>query len=518
MRRWLESVPLHPFLLAAYPALALLANNLGQVRPGIATRALVVSLVVAGAALLALRWALGEWRRPAMLVSGGLLLFYSYGHVYNALRLVGFMGTTLGRHRFLLPVWAALAVGGSWWIVRRADAPSWLTAMLNLGVAVAVLLPLSQILLNGAGSTFASGEGRAGELAVEDLRQPEPGPPPDIYLIILDAYGREDTLREQFDFDNRPFLDALEGIGFEVVDCSQSNYSQTELSLAATLNMQYLSELVDERVAGDAGRAQLWPLIRHSEVRQSLEELGYQTVAFETGYYWTEWEDADVYLAPDRGVFEGMSAFEGTLLRSTAAWALIDALPVLPAFLNRDLDRSADAHRERLLYVLDQLETVSEIPGPKFVFAHIVSPHRPFVFDAEGKPVDDDYTWTQSNLGLEAYREGYRQQLAYLNRRMEQILRAIVEEAAGQVVIIVQGDHGPEEGSSQDRMQILNAQFLPGSTEPGLYPTISAVNTFRLVLGAIFDVRVPLLEDTSHFSIYSAPFNYSQIASECQTS
>ncbi|HLF37990.1 MAG TPA: hypothetical protein VI520_08660 [Anaerolineales bacterium] len=516
MRRWPERSPLHPFLLATYPVLALLASNLGQVRPGIANRALIVSILLGGMTVLGFRALLRDWPRAALLASWGLLLFYSYGHVYNELRSVQVMGTVLGRHRFLLSAWALLGLGGAWLILRRPAAPEWLTAMLNFGLLLAIAIPIGKILLSGVGPVAASTKAGVNAMELTGLQAPADRPPPDIYFIILDAYARADTLRDQFDFDNGAFLDALSEMGFYVAECSQSNYAQTELSLAATLNMQYLSDLIDESIQGEAARAQLWPLIRHSAVRLLLEGLGYRTVAFETGYYWTEWEDADVYLAPQRGLFAGMSAFEGTLLRSTAAWALIDALPVLPPFLQRDLDRSTDAHRDRLLYVLDQLGRTPEIPGPKFVFAHIVSPHRPFVFDAEGNPVDDEYTWTHSNLGLDAYREGYRQQVAYLNSRMVSILRGIVEGSNGQAVIIMQGDHGPEEGSSQDRMRNLDVIHLPGGDSPTLYPSISPVNAMRIALNDALDARLPLAEDISRFSTYEAPFDYSQIASECQ--
>ncbi len=515
MRTWLERTPLHTLFIAAYPVVALLANNLGQVHPRIATRALIVSILVGGVSLLALWGLVKDWRRAGLLASWGLLLFYSYGPVYNTLRPVELMGTIIGRHRFLLPAWAILGVAGVGFILRRPRAASWLTALLNLGVLFAIVIPAGQILASAAGSSVASGQGIAGGLAFDSLQMPLDGPAPDIYYIVLDAYGRADTLLEEFDIDNRPFLDDLKAMGFFVADCSQSNYGQTELSLASTLNMQYLSELIDESVAGEAGRAQLWPLIRHSAVRQLLEELGYRTVAFETGYYWTEWEDADLYLAPNGGVFGGMSAFEGTLLRSTAAWALIDALPVLPSFLSRDLDRSIESHRERLLYVFDQLESMSEIPGPKFVFAHIVSPHRPFVFDSEGDPVEDDYTWTHSNLGLDAYREGYREQLAYLNHRMEVILRAIVDGSDGRAVIILAGDHGPEEATADQRMRNLNVFFLGGKGSEMLAPTLSPVNSFRIVLSVLFGAELTPIPDVSYFSSYDAPFDYSIVANKC---
>ena len=210
-----------------------------------------------------------------------------------------------------------------------------------------------------------------------------------------------------------------------------------------------------------------------------------------------------------------MSAFEATLLRSTAAWALIDALPELPAFLSRDLDRSADSHRNRLLYVFEQLEQLPSEPGPKFVFAHIVSPHRPFIFDSAGNPIDDDYDWAPSDIGLDQYKEGYKEQVQYLNGRLGKILDQIIEQSDISPIIVVQGDHGPEEGSSSDRMSILNALYLEGARAEDSYPTITPANTFRMLLGDRFGASLPLLADVSYFSIYDDPFEYSDVTNEC---
>ena len=68
--------------------------------------------------------------------------------------------------------------------------------------------------------------------------------------------------------------------------------------------------------------------------------------------------------------------------------------------------------------------------------------------------------------------------------------------------IIVQGDHGPRLGLTdevetsdvEDRFGILNAFYLPGDAELKLYPSISSVNTFRLILSEYFDANYPLLE------------------------
>jgi hypothetical protein len=487
----------------------MLASNLGQVRPTVGYRAMLVVLTISLTVLFILRLLLRDWAKAGLITSLGLLLFFSYGHAYNALRSVEIGGTTLGRHRYLLPVAVILGGAGVWLLWKRGQAISGLTPVLNLAIGLVLLIPLMQIVAFQLGGRGATG---AAQTTLPAFKSIENSELPDIYYIILDGYTSEAVLRDTYGLDNSPFLDELRELGFYVADCSLANYAQTELSLVSTLNMSYLDRLIDET---NPDRAQLWPLLRHSSVRSLLEQLGYKTIAFETGYYWSEWEDADQYLAPVRGPLQGMSAFEATLLRSTAAWAFIDALPELPAFLVRDLDRSADSHRERLLYVFDQLEKLPFGPGPKFVFAHIVSPHRPFVFDAEGSPIDDDYDWTQSSIGLDAYKTGYREQVQYVNRRIEKIVNEIIERSEVPPVIVIQGDHGPEEGSSQDRMSILNAQYLGGGDSGFNYASISPVNTFRTLFSNQLSADLEPIDDNSYFSVYDDPYSYSEITNEC---
>ena len=91
-------------LFSLFPLLNLLSSNTGQVRLLSAGRSAFV--VVAGS-LLALgiaRFVLHDWPRAALLVIGALLLFFSYGHVYDLLRQVEISGVVLGRHRYLMPL------------------------------------------------------------------------------------------------------------------------------------------------------------------------------------------------------------------------------------------------------------------------------------------------------------------------------------------------------------------------------------------------------------------------------
>jgi hypothetical protein len=66
---------------------------------------------------------------------------------------------------------------------------------------------------------------------------------PDIYYIILDGHARSDILAELYGYDNNWFVDSLRQRGFYVADRSRTNYAQTYLSLASTLNMTYLDSL-----------------------------------------------------------------------------------------------------------------------------------------------------------------------------------------------------------------------------------------------------------------------------------
>jgi hypothetical protein len=511
----LRQVGLHPFLASAYPCLALLAANLGQVRPSIVFRPLALSLLVGVLLVGVLRWWLKDWARAGLVATWWLVLFFGYGPVYQALKAVAIGGASLGRHRFLVPSWLVLAVVGAWLVAgRRIVVPAWSRAF-STALGLAVLLPLGQLSWSALSAADASNSEPSGLSAQMEARAGNPESLPDIYYIILDAYARTDTLRQTFDLDNSGFLDELRSLGFYVAECSHSNYSQTELSLGSSLNIGYLEDLVEEPLIQETDRQRLWPLLRHSLVRSALERLGYRTVAFETGYYWTEWEDADLYLAPGGGWLSGMTAFEATLLRSTAAWAAIDAAPVLPAGLLRDMDRSTGAHRRRVQFVLNELSHMAEVPGPKLVFVHLVSPHRPFVFDALGNPVEDDYTWTRSHMGLGDYIQGYREQVRYLNSQVLPILSRLIADSDPAPVIIMQGDHGPEEGSSEERMRNLSVYFLGDAGQDGLYPSITPVNSFRVALAARFGLELPLLEDVSYFSTYDRPFEFTIIDESC---
>src|SRR5688572_30813291 len=129
---WFQCFPLHPFLFASYPILALLAINVSEVEPASGLRALLLSVLVAGLLSLGLYVVLRDWQRSALLSTIALILFYSYGHIYILLKSVETNGLFLFRHRTLIPLW--ILAGGvlTLWVSRKSFRPETGTYVLNL--------------------------------------------------------------------------------------------------------------------------------------------------------------------------------------------------------------------------------------------------------------------------------------------------------------------------------------------------------------------------------------------------
>ena len=506
MSSWFRRWPLHLFVAAVYPVLALLANNISQVKASAALRPLFIvvcaALLLWGLLLLILR----DVRRSALLASWWLVLFFAYGHVYNFLE----VHTLLGRHRLLLPLWVGLALAGTWLILRKVRDLGYVTLVVNTIGLVLLVFPLLQLGVYAYRSHTVAGNPSHLPPELASLHVPPGETPPDVYYIILDAYSRADVLKSFFGYDNTEFLNALRQKGFYVADCSQSNYAQTELSLSTSLNMDYLDSLLGALPVDSQDRVPVDGLLDLNAVRRAFKNMGYSFVSFETGFLFTQFEDADVYLYPGR--LGGLSGFEVLLVKTTGGLALVDAAAKLPKFFEEGLHTPERTRYTQVNYTLDQLEHIPTwLSGPKFVFAHIVAPHTPLVFSADGSLVH-----YPEALDVATYKRGYADEVAYLNQRVLAILDQILAESPTPPIIIIQGDHGHDLASPDDRMNILNAYYLPGGGEGLLYPTITPVNSFRVVFDRYFGGNLDLLKDRSFFSYYQKPFDFKYIPNPCK--
>jgi len=501
-RNW-KAIPWHVFLLSAYPILALLAHNATEVAPTVAFLPLAISVLSAGILLLVLNVLLRNWQRAALMTTILLILFFSYGHIYSYLKGIHISGFFVIRHRSLAPIFLILAGLGIWWACRTKQNIHSVTLMLNVTGIILIIMPviqISSIFLKQWTAWRESSQTIPSSLNTGAVSTSQETP--DIYYIILDAYGRADNIQELYGFDNSKFLNLLEEQGFFVAECSQSNYAQTELSLASSLNFDYLDALNAAFVQGNTDRSPLWPLIKNSAIRQFLESQGYKTIAFATGYGWTEINDADIYLTPQVGAWE-MNSFQYMLIQTTAGRILLDAselsLPNTPD----------DLFRRRTQFVLEKLQVIYSIEGPKFIFAHLLVPHA-FVFGPNGEAIAID----GSTMTADIFKQGYVDSIIFINKQIETIVSTIIANSPTPPIIIIQGDHGPTGSGRAVRVSNLNVYYLPGH-EDMLYKSITPVNTFRVVLNAYFGQNLPLLPDISRYSTYQNPYEYFEIANDC---
>lgn len=495
-------------LLSVYPVLSLLAGNLGQVPPSAALRSGVISAAGGLALFVLLRLLLRDWLKAALVTVLFLALFFSYGRIYEPLENQVLFGMRPFRHRFMLPLWGVLFSLGTFAILHWKSAPRELLQILATVATVLVVLASGQLAYTGLRNKAHAVQARnaADEPA---LQQTTSASSPDIYYIILDGYTREDGLRDEYGFDNSAFIAELQKMGFVIPDCTQSNYAYTALSLSSTLHMDYLEKYSTfiQRRDMDRDWMAYRDLILHNTVRSNLEALGYQTVAFETGYWWADMDDAKYFITGNNNPLEAwksghdISDFEDLYLRTTAFRVILEAETNLRQKLAPTILTVAERRYYTVNFVLGQLGDTARIPGKKFVYAHLVAPHPPFVFTEKGEYRD-----------LEWKTEGYIPEISYLNGKVLEAVRQILANSTTPPVIILQGDHGWGDAS---RMKILNAYYLPGDARQRIYPAITPVNTFRIIFDAYFGAKYSLLPDASYFSTEEKVYQFQDTPSSC---
>ena len=283
--RIIKHYPFHPILFTAYPILVLYVHNYDQVVRNAFARSLVFSLL--GISLImAVTWLILRNVHKAALISSGIaILFFSYGHFYSAFREVGTAGLMLSRHRYLMPIWIAMLVLWTYFVVRKMGSAEKITSGFNLVAIFLVILPIFQLTARVLGSSITTRElvEDANDLTVSRDDYLE-GELPDIYYIIMDGYGRSDVLDELYNVNNAEFIDRLESQGFFVAEDGFSNFAQTSLSMASSLNMTYLDDIANELGPDSRDLSPLKNMIWDSEIRGYLEAQGYDLIAFETGY------------------------------------------------------------------------------------------------------------------------------------------------------------------------------------------------------------------------------------------
>ncbi|MFH1447194.1 MAG: hypothetical protein ABIG43_07300 [Chloroflexota bacterium] len=483
-----KQFPFYVFLFSIYPALALLATNIAEVDIRVVSRPLFASLILASLLFVIMRLILKNWQQAALITAVILVFFFSYGHVYDLVRQISF---ALARHRYIIPIYVVLFGILLWYAIKKVKDVHGIAVVMNIVSIALLIFPIYKII------SFAISNAHQEQSISEksDLVQlTPPSAMPDVYYIVLDTYMREDALLRDMDFDNSSFINGLEGMGFYVADCSRSNYSYTLGSMTSALNLAYLSDLNLENLKNP------WILLKQSQTRRQLEEIGYRTVAFETSYEWSRLDDADILLGigRDPANLQTLYPFEVMFLKTTAFLMPLDLNLKILSNGAGDGMFEYQYHIDLELFILNELPKIPKIPGPKFVFVHILIPHVPYVFDPQGEIRTDSGFYSgklATAIDEEYLMTGYNGEIEFINAQMLNVFNIIIKESSAPPIIIMHGDHGLRD---DNRLQILNAYYLPGDGNLNLYPSITPVNSFRIMFNTYFGTNYDILPDLGY--------------------
>ena len=498
-------LPAHPWLISAVPILFLYSQNFGLVIeneiPALVFWMLAVTTIGFAAAYAMAR----NTHKAALITTSVSVLFSLSGHIHSL----------LAKSEPLI-VWTALVLIAMAIVVAESQKISnvrlleRLTLPLNLVSLTMILMQIAALYPNVARPSYSQRTVLGGE---SESAVAAPGPKiqdsrerPDVYYIIPDAYPSDAWLKSAMSYDNSMFTESLKARGFKVVPHAQTNYSSTLMSLASTLNMRYF----DSNPTELRDSTYLRQLIANSEVARYFLRLGYTYVQLLSGYLLPSTiADINRDFTPsgpiDLKVDENAMAaslsstaqnprarndlrrfyhqslvrlyFETTLLTPIAAQ--------LYNLVQRDPSVSYDQYApERFLNTIAELESIAKMPEATFTLVHLLKPHYPTVFDRHGNLI----SWKRYPRPRE-----HLDELEFVNSRFIEMMDDILEGSRHQPVIIFQADHGSTHGlvsSLEGRLthfDVYSAYYLPDQNLPDIPRPFTNINTFPLILNAVFD-------------------------------
>lgn len=495
---------LHPFLFALYPILELRNHNITYVGATDLVRPVLLSLLLTGLIWVVLRLLLKDWQRSGIMTTLLMIAFFTYGQIF--IEIESAFGAPI-RHRYLSLLYAGILLLLAIFILVKVKKTNGFINFLTITGGVLMLFALVRMLQHDLSVyKVARRSNDVQKSLIQKVSSANEARKPDIYLILLDAHTSVRTMQEQFNYDASAFQQGLEDLGFYVAECAQSNYPITNLSVTSTFYANYHQEPT------------LYPLFS-SLVIKTLRSEGYQIITFENrsnGHFSIQEDvrlDRNQMLLNSIDLTGGLSEFEVMLWKTSFARIVYDMPQLIPAFNLQSLQKwEYYEHYQQTYFMLNKLKQLPEEEGPKFVFAHFLVPHPPFIFAPDG-----EFAWAEGQA------QGYVSNAKFIDSQIVPVVAEIIRKSKTPPVIVIMGDHGstgvPSLETPERRMSILDAYYVSDQAKQDLYDTITPVNTFRVIFNNYFGTDYPLLEDKSYHSANMNKFTPKSIVpNKCKVS
>ena len=314
---------------------------------------------------------------------------------------------------------------------------------------------------------------------------------PDIYLIVLDEYASFTTIEEKWGYDNNGFADFLEEKGFFVAKDSKTRFVSTSQAIPSIMNLRHLEENME--------RLERLHKYDNNFVFNFLNETGYEIVFLDG------WGGFEFSFGIDNITLLCMYDMDfGPRLKLDEFSYLVFSQSMLrPAsFLLRDENANTyyRANNHFFNYIEKYPLTANLSESPFLLYAHIMSPHMPYVFDRHGNFLENPTNyWEYENLDKSYLRDLYLEQYIFVTNKMIDIITEILNTSNNDPVIVLLSDHGPRRPTTgveeaEHHHRILNAVYFPDGDYNGLYDDIDPVYTMRVLFNKYFGIKYELFE------------------------
>lgn len=323
-----------------------------------------------------------------------------------------------------------------------------------------------------------------------------------IYHIVLDKYTSNNILKEQFDYDNIGFQKYLEDKGFIVLQNSHTNYPHSLYSLSSMLNLEY-SDTIAQEIGLDPktthGVSIMHSAFLNNKVGQVLKNEGYIYSHIGSWYTVTSRSNYADYNYGFRNTRINFDEYTNSFLKNT----IIE--PIAYQFLKYESDGNS-LHRLHIDYAFGKyLYLVNDDVGPKYIFAHILLPHQPFIYNEECELLD---RYDNHNT----YDELYVRAVQCANKRVKMIIDKIFSKDKGNAIIILRADEGADIDMAEfpyaktnfsnlprieieKRTSVLSAFYFPDQDYENIYDSMTSVNIYRTIFNQYLGYNFPLLDD-----------------------
>ena len=159
---------------------------------------------------------------------------------------------------------------------------------------------------------------------------------------------------------------------------------------------------------------------------------------------------------------------------------------------------------------------------PFYMHMHVIFPHQPFLFDAEGNKIKDVHAVDRFDGKL---KDAYLQQLIFANKKTLEIIDSIQQRNSNDVIILM-SDHGgrfdvnwvePSEIDYFRGLENLKAVYFPGK-ESDIPSSIATVNTFRIFFNTYFNTNYEILDEKMFWYEPETPFIQKDVTELIQNS